>query len=384
MPRILVVNNIPSPYNDALFACLAGQAGVQLRVAYCASQEQNRSWRLPGDKGYDYLVMKGRSFAGSAHLNPGVLGVIRRFRPDVAVLSGSYTMPTMQLAAAVLRARRVPWVYWSEELGLEPVPLLRRVARRTLRRTLLAAHGVLAIGSRAGRSYRRIGVPPARIADFRYYADVARFRTPPAERDRARAEVRAALGIDAGALVFLYCGQMIARKGVDTLLGAHALLRGEGVEATVVLAGDGPEQGALARMAGELGTADAARFTGFVQPDELPRLFAASDAFVLPSRREGWGVVVHEAMAAGLPVIASDQVNAAVDLVAEGESGWLFPAGDAETLAARMREFCGHPDRQAVGANARAVAEREAPERMAPRLVSLLGATMAGEDLCSR
>jgi hypothetical protein len=49
-----------------------------------------------------------------------------------------------------------------------------------------------------------------------------------------------------------------------------------------------------------------------------------------------------------------------------------------------MREFCGHPDRQAVGANARAVAEREAPERMAPRLVSLLGATMAGEDLCSR
>lgn len=383
MPRILVVNNIPSPYNDALFARVAGEPGVQLLVAYCAERESNRSWRLSADKGYDYRVMRGATLGAQSHLNPGVAAVAGRFRPDVAVLSGSYAMPTMQIAAAALRARRTPWVFWSEEISLAPVPPARAAIRSLLRATVRRAHGVLAIGSRARTSFVRIGVPPARIADFRYYADVSRFRLADADRARARAEVREAWGIAADAAVFLFCGQMIARKGVDTLLHAHARLRAGGRRAVLLLAGDGPEQGALERLAGTLGTAGDVRFTGFVQPDQLPRLFAGGDAFVLPSRHEGWGVVVHEAMAAGLPVLGSEQVNAAADLVVPGRSGWLFPAGDADALAARMRDLLDVPDPGALRLAARSTAEADAPERAAPRMVALLRSAIEGRDLWS-
>lgn len=372
-----MVSGIPTPYNDALFRHLARQPGVELTVAYCSWREGNRSWDLERDKGYDYTVLPGRSFGDPVHLNPGVGRHIRRVRPDVAVLTGSYTTPTIQLAAWSLRIRCTPWVYWSEELSLEPLSGGRRLVRDALRRTLLSARGVFAIGSRARESFRRVGVPEERIADFRYYADVERFRGRAGDA-AARAEVRAELGLAGGGPVFLFVGQMVERKGVDTLVRAVAALRRAGVACTAVLAGDGPQQDEFRALAGELGVAGAVRFTGFVQPRDLPRLFAAGDVFVLPSRREGWGVVVHEALAAGLPVIASDQVNSAVDLLAEGECGWLFAAGDPASLAARMREYCGAADPARLSAEARRVAERHAPERVAPRMASLLAAVLAG------
>ncbi|HEX8242307.1 MAG TPA: hypothetical protein VF541_02380, partial [Longimicrobium sp.] len=216
MRRVLVVSNNPTPYNDALFARLAAEPGVDLLVAYATRSEPHREWRLPGDKGYAWRVMPGVTLGASTHLNPGAVPLVRRFRPQVAVLSGSYTMPTVPLAALALG--RTPWVYWGEELAHGGAGPLRALARRLARRTVLAAAGVLAIGSRAVRSYARAGVPPERIADFRYYADVAHFQLPEAARCAARAEIRAALGLAADRTVFLYCGQLVARKGVDTLL----------------------------------------------------------------------------------------------------------------------------------------------------------------------
>ncbi|WP_331072255.1 glycosyltransferase family 4 protein [Longimicrobium sp.] len=380
MPRVLVVSNIPTPYNDALFARLARRPGVQLRVAYGAPTEANRAWALVADKGYEYQVLRGRTLAGSAHVNPGVVPLVARSRPDVAVLTGSYTMPTVQLAAAALGVSGVPWVYWGEELLHGPAPPARRALRGALRAMLRRARGVLAIGTRARASYERAGVRPERIADFRYYADTGAFQLSPGARAEARSRVRAELGMAPGTVAFVYAGQLIARKGVDTLLRAFARLHAPG--AVAVVAGDGPDRDALAALARELGIAERVRFPGFVQPARLPGLFAAADAFVLPSHAEGWGVVVPEAMAAGLPVLASERVNAAADLVAEGRSGWLFPAGDDRLLGARMAQLCATPGLAArMGAAGRESLRDEQPAPAARRMVALLDAARAGRPL---
>lgn len=377
MLRVLVVSNIPTPYNDALYAAFAARPEVELLVVYGAATESNRGWRLDPHKGYPYLVLPGWTLAGSVHLNPGIAGAIRRFGPDVAVLSGSYTMPTVQLAAAALRARRIPWVYWGEELLHGPAPLARRALREALRRPLRAARGVLAIGSRARESYARAGVPGERIADFRYYANTDAFALSPAEHAAARARLRA--GLEPGSeAVFLFVGQLIPRKGADTLLRAavHA------PRATVVVAGDGPEGDRLRALAAELGVAGRVRFAGFVQPAELPALFAGADAFVLPAHAEGWGVVVHEAMAAGLPVLATDRVNAAADLVRDGRSGFRFPVGDHDALGARMAELSADPALlAAMGRCARQAVSAQTPAAAARRLVALLDAARAGLPL---
>ncbi|MBB4634509.1 glycosyltransferase family 4 protein [Longimicrobium terrae] len=379
MPRILVVSNSPTPYNDSLYQHLAARPGVELHVAYGARVESHRLWKLDENKAYGYEVLPGVTVRGSLHLNWGLLGLVTRFRPDVAVLTGSYTLPVVRLAAAVLRMRGIPWVYWGEELAHDDAAAApRRWLRDRMRGMLRSARGVLAIGSRACTSYARVGIAPERIADFRYYADTGHFALSPDARQSARAEVRASAGVSPEACAVLYAGQMIGRKRVDTLLRALA----EAPDVVALLAGEGPDRAALQALARELGVEDRVRFLGFVQPAELPRAFAAADGFVLPSEWEGWGVVVPEAMAAGLPVLASERVNAALDLVHHGESGWRFAVGDAAGLAAGLRALSASPGaRDRMSAAARQAVRGEAPQVAAERLVRLLDAARAGRPL---
>ena len=85
-------------------------------------------------------------------------------------------------------------------------------------------------------------------------------------------------------------------------------------------------------------------YAGFQAPEELPRFFAQADAFVLPSRYDGWGVVVNQALGAGLPVICSDRVGAGHDLVEDGVNGLKFPAGDSAALAQQMERLVSAPE----------------------------------------
>ncbi|MCH9014179.1 MAG: glycosyltransferase family 4 protein [Gemmatimonadetes bacterium] len=84
---------------------------------------------------------------------------------------------------------------------------------------------------------------------------------------------------------------------------------------------------------------DTVYFFGFRNRLELPKFYAASDIFVLPSLRETWGMVVNEALCFGLPVIVSDQVGSAEDLVRHGYNGLIFPNGNVEALASSIKSL---------------------------------------------
>jgi poly(glycerol-phosphate) alpha-glucosyltransferase len=385
VPNVLVVSNIPTPYNDALFAELARQPGVALRVLYAAARESNRSWTLGAEKGYAYEVLPGWTLGRSTHVNRGLSRAIGRFRPDVAVLTGSYTMPTLQLASVLFAMRGVPTVYWGEELSHDPLRTLPRLVRGAMRAMLRRVCGVLAIGSRARRSYAVAGVPAERVADFRYYADTDRFQSTAADPS-VRPTVRATLGLASDDVALLYCGQLIRRKRVDTVLRAMRRLRDTAPDTVsrlrLVIAGDGAEREALLAEARALGVDAQTIDLGFVEPARLPPVFAACDALVLPSEQEGWGVVVPEAMAAGLPVLASDRVNAALDLVRDGENGWRFPVGDDEALSAQLAALLESPARRAAMSRAAESAVRdETPAVAARRMVRLLDAARAGRPI---
>jgi glycosyltransferase involved in cell wall biosynthesis len=94
-------------------------------------------------------------------------------------------------------------------------------------------------------------------------------------------------------------------------------------------------RGALEGYASSQGIANV-HFVGFKNQKELPRYFGAADVFVLPSGIEPWGLVINEAMNFGLPVICSDQVGCAADLVRPGENGYIFPVGNIQSLADRL------------------------------------------------
>lgn len=369
--RILIVSNIPTPYNDSLYAHLARQPGLALHVAYGATRESNRQWRLETDKGYPYVILPGVTTGPIGRFNPGVFGLLRRFAPNVVLLTGSYAYPTIQVLSWWLCLRGIRWFYWGEELNWEKVSVARRLVR-LFRRPLRAADGILANGERAAESFRRLGIAGARIHVFHYYADTGRFTLTADRRAAERARIRKQLAILPDATAVLFIGEIVRRKGLDTLVRAMAGLTGD-ASALLIVAGDGGERREIYDLARRLGVLDRIRFAGYVQPAELPSYTAAADALVVPSRKEGWGVVVAEAMAAGLPVIASARVNSAADLLREGESGFFFPVDDVPALVSVLTRVVRSPAlRASVAKRARDIVAGEQSSPAAARLRGIL------------
>jgi glycosyltransferase involved in cell wall biosynthesis len=150
------------------------------------------------------------------------------------------------------------------------------------------------------------------------------------------AEVRRRLGIPAGTFLIGWFGRMTAVKRTDDLLHTLVALRRHGVDASLLLVGDGDDRPRLEQLAHELGVARSCLFLGY-QEDVAP-FYAISDAVVLTSANEGTPVTIIEALAAGRPVVAT-AVGGVGDVVEDGETGFLVAAGDTERMADRLAEL---------------------------------------------
>ena len=195
--------------------------------------------------------------------------------------------------------------------------------------------------------------------------DPARFKPDAA----ARAAVRRALSIPPEGIVFLFVGRLSAAKGVVELARAFSALSDTAPGAWLLLVG--PDEGGLAARINELAGAAAARVRVIGMTDIPEQYAAAADVFVLPSRREGFGSVVIEAAAAGLPAIGS-AIYGLVDAIEDGVTGLLVPPGDAPGLAAAMSHLARNEgERKRLGAAARERALRDFPqERLTAAVVA--------------
>lgn len=183
--------------------------------------------------------------------------------------------------------------------------------------------------------------PMPYAVDNNYFAERAR------NAQAGRAMLRAELGLESnpGRPVILFAGKLQQRKHCDHLIEAYArLLRASGdlLGAALVIVGDGEERAALERQAAATGL-EGIRFCGFRNQSELPRFFDLATVFVLPSRHEPWGLIVNEVMNAARPVIVSDDVGCAPDLVEDGGNGFVHPAGNVEALADALRRVLETP-----------------------------------------
>lgn len=234
---------------------------------------------------------------------------------------------------------------------------------------------VLAISEDVRRVLIADGVGAARIRVVPSGVDVARFDAATS----MRAATRAALGVADEACCIVLVGALETRKGHAVLLDAVATL-GD-LPLAVRCAGSGGEADALATRTVALGLGDRVRFLGPV--GDVAPLFAAADVAVLPSLAEGLGVAALEAMASGLPVIAS-RVGGLPEAVVDGETGILVPPGDPAALAGALRRLATDPVLAARwGAAGRArVAERFDARLMAEQTLDVYRALM--EDLDGR
>lgn len=273
-----------------------------------------------------------------AYHNPAMISALRMEPPSTVVVHGwSYKTYYAVLRHAKGMGHRL---CFRGETNLQ-MELARRSLIRVLRRALL--HWVLRrcdyflyIGQQSRGFYRYLGFAEAKLVFTPYAVDNLHFRNAfyPPEKASARAAAR----LPAGGFVFLFVGKFIAKKRPLDILRAFHLL--EHKDALLVLAGEGVLRGEMEDYIRAHGMAGRVVLPGFVNQQSLPMWYHAADALVVSSDfGETWGLVVNEGMNAGLPLILSDRVGCAADLLSEGENGFGYPCGDVAALAGCMREL---------------------------------------------
>ncbi len=301
--RLAIFTNIPNPYNHYLYAALR-QSGWDLRVVYKGDpQSAGRSWSIEPDP--------RDTITGSIRDEARALRRCRAERRQVILTGGYAGLVDVERRALLARAAR-PLLFWGERLS-PPRRLTSTV------RTLYFAgfDAVLAVGTWAVAGYRA-AARSAAVHVFPYTT------AAPGSAGRQPDAVP----------VVGFVGDLIERKGVDILLDGLARIP-EGTRPALEVAGAGPAQGALAELARRRGLSVA--WLGHVPEEEMRGLRARWWAQAVPSRYDGWGVVVAEALGAGVPVVASAHVGAAVDLVRDGVNGSIV--GEGGDWASALRRY---------------------------------------------
>jgi glycosyltransferase involved in cell wall biosynthesis len=371
MRRVALLVNFIPPYRVSLFKALQARVG-HLRVFVSTPMEPNRSWSVDWS-GLDVVVQRnltmrkrwrdGAAFTddGFVHFPYDTLAQLRRFRPD-AIISSELGLRTALSAAYKLLHPDVRLVMWATIS--ERTEGHRGTLRGLLRpRLLKRADAVLVNGASGARYVMKLGVPADRVVRAPYTTDVAAFRTDGVKRRSV-----------AGLWRLLFTGMFVERKGLLPFLEVLRQWAGDHPDHRIEfeIVGDGPLRASLEAFASVPNLCVTIRRA--IPYSDLPALYSSADIFVLPTLADEWGVVVNEAMAAGLPVLGSCHSQAVEELVGESEAGWTFRPERRETVYQAIDRALHSTldERQRMGAVACRRVFELTPDLIAGRIADIL------------
>lgn len=366
--RVAYLASHPIQYQAPLLRRIAQEPDVDLTVLFGSDFSVRAykdegfgvgvKWDVPLLEGYKYVFLpKLRDLGTVGVATPINRGIVRELRGrngqppfDVLWVHGYASVNAMHgmLAARMLG---IPVLVraesWLKDRGRSGTKLAsKQLFFAGLQRLVDAVLPIGRLNAEYWQHYFGANVPqfPMPYAvDNRYFADKAGEAAP------RRAELAAELRLDPGRPVILFASKLQQRKHCDHLVEAYARLCEEAKGGSrnaaspyLVIVGDGEERARLEAQAAATGL-DGIRFCGFRNQSELPRFFDLASVFVLPSRHEPWGLIVNEAMIAGVPAVVSDDVGSAPDLIEDGVNGCVYPVGDVAALTAALRRVLEQP-----------------------------------------
>lgn len=351
--RVLIVATHPVQYASPIWSGMAHHPQLDVTVAYCSLQGARAGsidpefgvevqWDIPLLEGYPWVEVPNRSrrpgigrFFGFT--NPGLWRLVRHGSFDAIEIFTGYVYASFWIALLAAKIARVPALFGTDATTLDPRQgrSWKRLVKRIVWPLLFRLADEVIVPSTGGLELMNsLGIPEDRVTLTPYVVDNERWLAQSARADRAA--VRASWGASAEDPVVLFCAKLQPWKRPFDLLRAFA--QAAVPRARLVFAGEGPLRAPLEAEAAALGIGERTLFLGFINQSRLPAVYTAADLLVLPSAYEPFAVVVNEAMLCGCPVVASDRVGAARDLIAPGLTGFVYPCGDIPALSGLLRE----------------------------------------------
>lgn len=337
--RLLILDSHPVQYRTPLYRFLASQHWLELSVWYGDNYGvvprssgwgiSDFTWDVDQLAGYDSRFLKNlrrkpdpSTFFGK--INPGLLTEIGKKRPDAVLIFGYASLFHWFSFIGAWRGRILVLYMADSNLAADPGGWKGWLKHALLERLFARIDAFLFIGSMNMQFYECYGVPKRKCFFAPYSVDNSFFRSEAEKWVSSRVQIRESWGVQEGKDVLLFVGRLIGIKRPEEVLLAASKID----NTHVVFCGSGPLECRLKLLAEEL-IPGRSTFLGFQNQGLLPAVYASSDLLVLPSSYEPWGLVVNEAMASGLPAVASIQSGSAHDLLPEE---FRFESGDTDGL----------------------------------------------------
>lgn len=341
---VLHITNIPTPYRIPQLNEVYRQLRAldwNLQVVFGAAGYERRKWAINLDScEFSYTILNSSNLLAffrrserSLFLYPRLLRFIRRASPDVIMVSG-FSVATIKVWVASFFYNTSYIIFSGTVDGSAGA---RSRLRRGLRRLLAGrAQGAVAYGTDARMYLESLGLTRKSISVAVNTVDIDFFA-------QKTAELRANRIGPTSPNEFLFVGHLVARKRVDLLLQTLGILARRQRDFSATIVGDGPERTALMNLSAQLNLEDKVRFEGFRQKEELPGYFARAACLLFPTESDIWGLVLNEAMAAGVLCIASIHAHGTTDLIRQNKTGFAVDFGEAERVADLLEWVLDNP-----------------------------------------
>lgn len=353
--KLIFLLSHPIQYFSPLFQKMAKDDEIDLLVLYCSDENVkghldkgfgvNVKWDVDLLKDYNYKFLKNNSWKPSLFngfwglLNFEIFKVLKKERGSFLVIHG-WNYATNFLAVIAAKIAGVKLCMRGENplnqelLKPKSILFIRKLFFKYLFFPLFDYF--FFIGEQNKHLYKYYGVKEEKLIFTPYAVDNERFRSEYEKYRDRRSEIRRELGLPVDKKIILTSGKYIPKKRPLDLLKAFKLLNDPNI--ALIFLGEGELRAEMEEFIRKNNLKNV-YLTGFKNQSEVGKYFAASDIFVLTSGAgETWGLVVNEAMNFGLPLIVSDIVGSAYDLVVENENGFKFKFGEIDELSNKIKE----------------------------------------------
>jgi glycosyltransferase involved in cell wall biosynthesis len=347
--KLVIVTEIIAPYRIPVFNALALRPEVALHVIFLSETDPAlRQWHVYKDEihfSYQVLPSWRRRFGDhGVLLNRGLPGALNLLKPDV-LLCGGYNHLAFWQAARWAKAHHTPFILWSESTAFD-YRQSQRIVEFMKARFLRTCAAFLVPGKSSENYLKDLGVAAPLIFTAPNAVDINLFSALAKAAREDESETRSNDHLPAR--YFIYVGRLERHKGIFDLLEAYALLKPEiRNQVGLVLVGSGSQQAELAKRASKV-TQGSVQFLDFVHREDLPAIYALADALIFPTLSDPWGLVVNEAMACAVPVVATNVAGCAADLVEHGATGLLVDPRDVNGLVDMMTKLAEDSTLRAV------------------------------------
>mgnify|MGYP002672915709 CR=1 FL=1 len=364
LKKVLFLTNIPSPYRVDFFNDLGKYVDLTVLFEIETSTERDASWGNYRFNNFKGIVLRGIR-----------TGIDRAFCPDVVrYLNGKYDMViignlaslTGLLAARWLKKHRIAYAYEGDGGIVKQKTGMKAWWKRYIIKDAICCFST----TRAFDEYcTAYGANPGKIVRYPLSSVWEQDVLPCILSQKEKSQLKQKLNI-IEKYAIISVGRIIHLKGFDVLLKAYARLQ-DPEWGLYIVGGDCSKE--LAEIIREY-RINNVHFINFVLPDELKEYYKASDLFILPTRYDPWGLVVHEAMAQGLPIITTFECGAGTEMVKDDINGFLYPCEDVELLAARAGKLMAdHEKRIKNGEESLRIAHEFTIEKMTQAHMRVIG-----------